>query len=184
MAISLNRVEVIGNLTRDPELRYTPNGQAVASFAVATNRRYPDQQGNWIEADPEYHEVVTWAKLAEGVNRTLKKGDRVFVTGRSQTQSWEGQDGHRRTKTEIVADSVIGPDQVLRASSEAASAGAGPTVASPTPIAPITPAPVTPAPVNPTPVEPTKPVNNVPTAPVAGPKPDNGDEIDIEDIPF
>lgn len=125
MAINLNRIEVIGNLTRDPELRYTPNGQAVASFAVATNRRYPDKSGNWIDAEPEYHEVVAWVRLAEGVNKTLKKGDRVFVSGRTQTQSWEGQDGNKRTRTEIVADTILGPDQVLRSTYESS---AGPAV--------------------------------------------------------
>ncbi len=169
MALNLNRVEVIGNLTRDPELRYTPNGQAVASFAVATNRRWQDQQGNWVDADPEYHEVVAWARLAEGVNKTLKKGDRIFVTGRLQTQSWEGQDGNRRTRTEIVADTILGPDQVMRAGSEP---GNGPTVSA-APTAPATPAAPTAA---------TPPAAPAPTSQTA---PATGDyEIDIEDIPF
>jgi len=110
--INLNRVEVIGNLTRDPELRYTPTNQAVASFAVATNRRYRDQAGAWIDSPPEYHEVVVWGQLAERCNQVLHKGERIFVTGRLQTRSWEAQDGQKRYKTELVADSIIGPDQV------------------------------------------------------------------------
>lgn len=188
MAINLNRVEVIGNLTRDPELRYTPNGQAVASFAVATNRRWQDQQGNWVDADPEYHDVVVWAKLAEGVNRTLKKGDRVFVTGRSQTQSWEGQDGNRRTRTEIVADTVIGPDQVMRAGSEPSN---GPTVSSFAPTAAASAAAPAAAP-SPTSTPASAPAST--PGPIAAPAPATtvsapaavpaDDEINIEDIPF
>lgn len=196
MAININRVEVIGNLTRDPELRYTPNGQAVANFAVATNRRWQDQQGNWVDADPEYHDVVVWAKLAEGVNRTLKKGDRVFVNGRLQTQSWEGQDGNRRTRTEIVADTVIGPDQIMRAGSEP---GNGPTVASTSsasagststssgsvnsPSAAPTSAPAAPSPTtSPATAPATAPAPTATaSAPASAPA---DDEINIEDIPF
>ncbi|MDO8471774.1 MAG: single-stranded DNA-binding protein [bacterium] len=181
MAINLNRVEVIGNLTRDPELRYTPNGRAVASFAVATNRRWQDQQGNWVDADPEYHDVVVWAKLAEGVNRTLKKGDRVFVNGRLQTQSWEGQDGNKRTRTEIVADTVIGPDQVMRAGNEP---GNGPTVGSAAPsFAPTPTATPTSAPT----AAPSSAPASAPAAPASVPAPASApsdDEINIEDIPF
>lgn len=123
MAINLNRVEVVGNLTRDPEMRYTPNGKGVAGFAVATNRRYQDQSGAWVDGEVEFHEVVVWDRLAEGCNKALKKGDRVFVSGRLQTRSWEAQDGAKRSKTEIVADTVLGPDQVNRA-----SFGEGPAV--------------------------------------------------------
>lgn len=110
--INLNRVEVIGNLTRDPELRYTPNNQAVASFAIATNRRYKDQSGNWVDSPPEYHEVVVWAQVGERCAQVLHKGDRVFISGRLQTRSWEGQDGQKKYKTEVVADTIIGPDAV------------------------------------------------------------------------
>lgn len=110
--LNLNRVEIIGNLTRDPELRFTPNNQAVASFAVATNRRYKDQTGNWVDSPAEYHEVVIWGQLGERCNQVLHKGERVFIAGRLQTRSWEAQDGSKRYKTELVADSIIGPDQV------------------------------------------------------------------------
>lgn len=110
--LNLNRIEVIGNLTRDPELRFTPTNQAVASFAIATNRRYRDQAGNWVDSPPEYHEIVVWGQLAERCNQVLHKGERIYVSGRLQTRSWEAQDGSKKYKTEVVADSIIGPDQV------------------------------------------------------------------------
>jgi len=110
--LNLNRVEVIGNLTRDPELRFTPNNQAVASFAVATNRRYKDQSGAWVDSPPEYHEIVVWGQLAERCNQVLHKGERIYVSGRLQTRSWEAQDGSKKYKTELVADSILGPDLV------------------------------------------------------------------------
>ncbi|MDD5731373.1 MAG: single-stranded DNA-binding protein [Patescibacteria group bacterium] len=104
--LSLNRATIIGNLTRDPELRYTPNGQAVASFAVATNRSWVDNTGEKKDA-VEYHEIVTWGKLAEICSQILSKGRKAYVEGRIQTRTWEGQDGVKRQKTEIVAENVL-----------------------------------------------------------------------------
>lgn len=104
--LSLNRAQILGNLTRDPEMRFTPNGQAVANFAVATNRKWKNQDGTDGEA-VEYHDVVVWGKQAENVTPMLKKGEAVFVEGRLQTRNWEGQDGVKRFKTEIIAESVI-----------------------------------------------------------------------------
>ena len=104
--LNLNRAQILGNLTRDIEMRYTPNGQAVANFAVATNRRWNNQDGSKGEST-EYHDVVVWGKQAENISQFLKKGQPVFVEGRLQTRSWEGKDGVKRYKTEIVADSVI-----------------------------------------------------------------------------
>ena len=104
--LNLNRAQILGNLTRDPEMRYTPNGQAVANFAVATNRRWKNQDGSAGEAT-EYHDVVIWGKQAESVCPMLKKGGPVFVEGRLQTRNWEGQDGVKRYKTEIIAENVI-----------------------------------------------------------------------------
>src|SRR3990170_495813 len=101
MAWSLNRAQVIGNVTRDPELRVTPTGQSVASFAVATNRRWKDQNGNQKEAT-EFHEVVAWGKLAEIIQQILHKGNRVYAEGRLQTRSWDAPDGSKRNRTEIV----------------------------------------------------------------------------------
>jgi single-strand DNA-binding protein len=102
----LNKVMIIGNLTRDPELRYTPNGQAVVSFGVATNRRWNDQTTGERREMTEFHNVVAWGKLAEICNQFLKKGKKVYVEGRLQTRSWEGQDGVRRTRTEIIASDM------------------------------------------------------------------------------
>ena len=99
----LNRATIMGNLTRDPELRQTPNGRSVASFGLATNRRWNNQQGEQQE-QVEFHDVVAWGKLAEICEKILYKGRKTYVEGRLQTRSWEGQDGVKRSKTEIVAD--------------------------------------------------------------------------------
>lgn len=103
---SLNRAQVIGNLTRDPELKYTPNGQAVASFSIATNRSWQNADGTRQDA-VEYHDIVAWGKLGEIASQILAKGKQAYVEGRLQTRSWEAQDGAKRQKTEIVADNLI-----------------------------------------------------------------------------
>lgn len=103
---SLNKVQLIGNLTRDPELRYTPQGTAVCTFSVATNRQWTTDQGEKKE-DAEFHRVVAWSKLAEICSQMLSKGTRVYVEGRLQTRNWIGQDGNERTTTEIVASDMI-----------------------------------------------------------------------------
>ncbi len=102
---SWNRVELIGNLTRDPELRYTPSGAAVCTFGVATNRTYVTEGERKEEVD--FHRLVAWNKLAELCNQLLKKGNKVFISGRLQTRSWEAQDGQTRTVTEIVVEDMI-----------------------------------------------------------------------------
>lgn len=103
---SLNRATILGNLTRDPELRYTPSGQAVANFSVATNRRWTGTDGQQQEA-VEYHEIVTWGKVAELAQKALTKGKKVYVEGRLQTSQWNAPDGAKRQKTEIVAENLI-----------------------------------------------------------------------------
>lgn len=105
--MDLNKVMLIGNMTRDPELRYTPAGQAVASFSVATNRRWTNNQTGEQQEQAEFHNIVAWAKLAETANQLLTKGRKVYVEGRLQTRSWEGQDGVKKYRTEIVADNLI-----------------------------------------------------------------------------
>lgn len=105
--LNLNRAQVLGNLTRDAEMRYTPNGQAVTSFTVATNRRWKGRDGAPDGEDTQYHDIVVWGKQAESVTPMLKKGGPVFVEGRLQTRNWEGQDGVKRYKTEIVSDNII-----------------------------------------------------------------------------
>jgi single-strand DNA-binding protein len=104
VAKSFNQAIIMGNLTRDPELRTTPSGQQVASFAVATNRQWQDGSGERKEA-VEYHEIVAWGKLGELAAQYLAKGRKVLVVGRLQTQSWE-KDGVKRSRTEIVASDV------------------------------------------------------------------------------
>ncbi|KKR24184.1 MAG: Single-stranded DNA-binding protein [Candidatus Daviesbacteria bacterium GW2011_GWB1_39_5] len=102
---SWNRVELIGNLTRDPELRYTPNGAAVATFGLATNRTYVSEGERKEEVD--FHRLVAWNKLAELCTQLLKKGTKVFISGRLQTRSWEAADGATRQTTEIVIEDMI-----------------------------------------------------------------------------
>lgn len=106
MAYSLNRAQVIGNITRDPEARQTSGGQMVASFSVATNSTWTDKNGQKQEK-AEFHNIVVWGKLAEIAQTYLKKGRKVFVEGRMQTREWEGEDGIKRYKMEIVADNLI-----------------------------------------------------------------------------
>lgn len=104
MAKSFNQAIIMGNLTRDPELRTTPNGQPVASFAVATNRVWQNQAGEKQEA-VEFHEIVAWGKLGELASQYLSKGRKVLVVGRLQTQQWE-KDGVKQRRTEIVAQDI------------------------------------------------------------------------------
>ena len=104
MARSLNQVTLMGNLTRDPELRQTPNGQNVTSFSLALNRSYKNASGEWQEAT-DYIDCVAWANLAERIAQYLAKGRRVLVQGRLQSRSWE-QDGQKRSKVEVLATDV------------------------------------------------------------------------------
>ena len=106
MARSLNKAELIGNLTRDPELRYTPAGAAVCTFGLATNRQWTTDSGDKKE-DVEFHRIVAWNKLAELCSQLLTKGRKVYVEGRLQTRKWTGQDQVERTTTEIVINDMI-----------------------------------------------------------------------------
>lgn len=102
---SWNRVELIGNLTRDPELRYTPSGTAVCTFSIATNRTYVSEGEK--KEDVDFHRIVAWSKLAEVCNQWLKKGMKIFASGRLQNRNWEGQDGTQRQTTEIVLEDMV-----------------------------------------------------------------------------
>ena len=104
MARSFNQVVLMGNLTRDPELRSTPNGQSVCSFSLALNRSYKGADGNWQEAT-DYVDVTAWGPLGERVAQYVTKGRPVLVSGRLQSRSWE-QDGQKRSKVEVVAQDV------------------------------------------------------------------------------
>lgn len=105
MARSLNRATLIGNLTRDPELKYTPQGTAVCTFTVATNRQWKTESGEQKD-DAEFHRIVAWDKLAEICGQMLTKGVRVFVEGRLQTRKWE-QEGQTKYTTEIVISDML-----------------------------------------------------------------------------
>lgn len=102
---SWNRIELIGNLTRDPELRFIPSGTAVATFGLATNRVYVTEGEKREEVD--FHKLVAWGKLGELANQLLKKGARVFISGRLQYREWETQEGQKRRDAEIVVEDLI-----------------------------------------------------------------------------
>jgi len=106
MARSINKAILIGNLTRDPELRYTPQGTAVCTFGVATNRRWKTEAGE-LKDEAEFHNIVAWQALAEICAKLLKKGAKVYLEGRLQTRDWTGQDGNKRTRTEIVISDMV-----------------------------------------------------------------------------
>lgn len=117
MAFSLNRAQLIGNVTKDPEVRQTSGGQMVASFSIATNSSWVDKTGQRQEK-AEFHNVVIWGKLAEVAQQYVKKGKKIFVEGRMQTRDWDGEDGVKRYKFEIVVDSMIMLDRAGAPSGE------------------------------------------------------------------
>lgn len=104
--MNLNKALLIGNLTRDPEARTTPDGTPVTTFSVATNLRWTDANGNRQEK-VEYHNIVAWRKLAEICGQYLRKGSKVYVEGRIQTRQWEDQQKQKRYRTEIIAENLI-----------------------------------------------------------------------------
>ena len=104
---SVNKATILGNLTRDPELRSTPNGQSVANFGVATNRKYKNTSTGEVVEDTQFHDVVAWGKLAEVINQIFKKGNKIYLEGRLQTRQWEAPDGSKRYRTEIIMDNFV-----------------------------------------------------------------------------
>src|SRR3954452_15279523 len=106
MANNLNSITVVGNITRDPEMRFTPSGVSKVTFGVAVNRSWRNQQSNEWEEQTSFFNVVCWRELADNVGASLKKGTRVGVTGRLQPRSWETEQGDKRSVVEIVADEV------------------------------------------------------------------------------
>lgn len=103
---NLNKVMIIGNVGTDPEMRFTPNGNPVTTFRIATSRTFTTPEGE-RKQETEWFTVVTWKKLAESCNQFLTKGKRAYVEGRLRTSAWEGQDGQKRSRVEIVADRVL-----------------------------------------------------------------------------
>ena len=120
MARSLNRVQLIGNLTRDPELRYTPQGTAVCSFSIATNRSWTTDSGEKKD-EADFHKIVAWNKLAELCSQFSAKGRKVYVEGRLTTRTWTGQDGAQKSTTEVIISDMI----LLDNSGRGAGAAAG-----------------------------------------------------------
>lgn len=131
MARSLNQVTLMGNLTRDPELRQTPTGQNVTSFSLALNRSYKDASGEWQEVT-DYIDIVAWGPLAERVAQYLSKGRRCLVQGRLQSRSWE-QDGVKRNKVEVLASDVTFLDSPREGGEGGSSEGSAPAASKPTP---------------------------------------------------
>ncbi len=132
--MSLNKAMIIGNLGRDPEMRYTPSGQAVTQFTVAVNRNFKGQNGEWQE-ETEWFRVVVWGQQAERAAEYLRKGNKVYIEGRLQTRQWEDQTGAKRYTTELVANQVTNLERRTRdESDEGAPAGAArPTRPAPAP---------------------------------------------------
>lgn len=160
--MNLNKAMIIGNITRDPEIRTTPQGTTVASFSVATNQVWNDAQGQKQER-AEFHNVVAWRKLAEIIGQYLKKGSKVYIEGRLQTRDWTGQDGVKRYRTEIVADNMI----MLDSRGGSMGGGASQEYSQPAPTEEI-----------PTIEE------GMPTSQPQQPSQGGSDEIKLEDIPF
>src|SRR5215212_10373409 len=127
--MALSKIQIIGNLGRDPELRYTPNGRPVASFTVAVNQSQKNQQsGEWIEST-DWFRVSVWGDRGERVAESLRKGSRVFVDGRFRTREYEANDGQKRISLDVTADTVLGLDK--REQTEGTFAGAPATAGAP-----------------------------------------------------
>ena len=102
----VNKVILVGNLGSDPQIRYTPNGTAVANFNIATTERFTNKNGE-KESRTEWHRIVAWGRLAEICNEYLKKGKQIYVEGRIQTRQWEDKDGNKQKSTEIIANNMV-----------------------------------------------------------------------------
>ena len=166
----LNKVMLIGNVVRDPEIRTIPSGQSVAAISIATNRSWNDNAGE-LQKAVEYTDIVAWGKLAEIAGQILKKGRRIYVEGRLQTRNWEGQDGVKRYKTEVIASDLIVLDKPQGISMN------GGTGATTTPEIEATPA-IPPVGSS------AEPAEAVPQPITVGATAAPAEEIDIEDIPF
>lgn len=160
--MDLNKAMIIGRLTRDPELKTTPSGASVCQLGLATNFVYTNQQSGQKVENVEYHNVVLWRKLGEIAAQYLKKGQRVYIEGRLQTRSWDGQDGKKNYRTEIIADNMImldggRGDGATGGGYAASGAGAGAVANSP--------------------MSQPEPVEELPTI-------QQGEDINVDDIPF
>jgi len=171
--MDLNKVMIIGRLTRDPELRTIPSGASVCQMGLATNYVYNNQQTGQKVEQVEFHNVVLWRKLGEIAAQYLKKGNQVYIEGRLQTRSWDGKDGQKHSRTEIVADNMI-----MLGSKNSPSTGSGPSAGYPSAAAQGYSAPA-PKPMT-SPAEDQSqpaPAEQLPTI-------QQGEDINVEDIPF
>jgi single-strand DNA-binding protein len=104
--MAMTAVTIVGNITRDPDLKFTGSGLAMCTFGLAVNNRKKDERGEWVDGDPSFYDVVCWRQLAENVTESLPKGTSVIVTGKLRQRSWEADDGTKRSKVEVQADHV------------------------------------------------------------------------------
>ena len=170
LAGGVNNTEVIGNITKLPELRQTTSGQNVVNFSVATNRRWQNRNTGESQEETEFHSIVAWGELAEAIAQTIKTGNKVYVQGRLQTRSWDAPDGEKRYTTEITAEKVL----LLGAKSAEFSASA--TNAAPAAATAATPPAAT--------EENTPPADTTPTAAPDIPEIQYESDIKPEDLPF
>ena len=104
--MAMTTVTIVGNVTRDPDLKFTGSGLAICTFGLAVNNRKKDERGEWVDGDPSFYDVVCWRQLAENVTESLPKGTSVIVVGKLRQRSWEADDGTKRSKVEVQADHV------------------------------------------------------------------------------
>ena len=104
--MAMTAVTIVGNITRDPDLKFTGSGLAMCTFGLAVNNRKKDERGEWVDGDPSFYDVVCWRQLAENVTESLPKGTSVIVVGKLRPRSWEADDGTKRSKVEVQADHV------------------------------------------------------------------------------
>jgi single-strand DNA-binding protein len=171
--MDLNKVMIIGRLTRDPELRAIPSGVNVCQMGVATSYVYTNQSTGQKVEQTEFHNVVLWRKLGEIAHQYLKKGNQVYIEGRLQTRTWDGKDGQKRNRTEIIADNMI-----MLGSKNSSSAGSGPSTGHPSAAAQGYTAPAArPAQSPAEDLSQPAPAEQLPTI-------QQGEDINVEDIPF
>jgi single-strand DNA-binding protein len=183
---SLNKVMLIGNVTRDPELRYTPNGTAVCSLGLATNRSWMPDGGTERREETEFHKLVAWNKLAELCSQLITKGRKIYIEGRLQTRSWETPDGEKRQATEIVIEDMMLLDARPTGDRPAVTNDSKPAeevTASESPAPAKKDTKKEPDPVEEAPAEEAK-ASEEPAAEPDSKKPASEDEINLDDIPF
>lgn len=158
----LNKVEIIGNITQDIDLRYTANGSAVTNFSIATNRSY--KLGEEWKDEVSFHNIVVWANDAEQLGQRAKKGTRIYVQGRLQTRSWDDQEGKKQYRTEIIAERIILLDRYEKGGDDSNAGGYSAPKSQGAPSA--------------------KPAFSKPVAKAAPQKSNDEDIIDPDDLPF